>query len=414
MLTNYFKIALKVFLRRKFFTFISLFGISFTLVVLMAATAILDHTFASLAPEVNQDRTLVIFRASMFGEHSMWSNSAGYRLLNQYARNLPGAERMSILSRPQTVYSYRNGNKVRIDLKRTDGDFWHILRFDFIEGAPYTAQDVAEARFVAVITETTRERLVGRGPALGRTIEVDGQRFRVVGVVRDVPWLRQVPYAEMWAPITTAKSDSYKSELLGSFCGLVLARDQSAIPAIKEEFRNRLARVELPDPKRYKKLVAPLETTLDQAARSLFRNQRDEDSHTGQLWAVIIGSALLFMLLPTVNLINLNVSRIMERASEIGVRKAFGASSHTLVGQFVVENVILTLVGGVVGLVMSFVVLRAITASDFVPYANLTLNYRIFLYGLGLALFFGVFSGVYPAWRMSRLNPVQALKGASR
>ena len=53
------------------------------------------------------------------------------------------------------------------------------------------------------------------------------------------------------------------------------------------------------------------------------------------------------MLLPAINLVNLNVSRILERASEIGVRKAFGASSRTLVGQFVVENVVLTLVGGV-------------------------------------------------------------------
>ena len=51
------------------------------------------------------------------------------------------------------------------------------------------------------------------------------------------------------------------------------------------------------------------------------------------------------MLLPAVNLVNLNISRIMERASEIGVRKAFGASSRTLVGQFVVENLVLTLVG---------------------------------------------------------------------
>ncbi len=56
----------------------------------------------------------------------------------------------------------------------------------------------------------------------------------------------------------------------------------------------------------------------------------------------MVGAALLFMLLPTVNLVNLNVSRIMERASEIGVRKAFGASSRTLVGQFVVENLVLT------------------------------------------------------------------------
>ena len=51
---------------------------------------------------------------------------------------------------------------------------------------------------------------------------------------------------------------------------------------------------------------------------------------------------MLFMLLPTINLVNLNLSRILDRASEIGVRKAFGASSRTLVGQFLIENLVLT------------------------------------------------------------------------
>ena len=123
---------------------------------------------------------------------------------------------------------------------------------------------------------------------------------------------------------------------------------------------------------------------------------------------------LLFSLLPAVNLVNLNMSRIMERASEIGVRKAFGASSRTLVGQFVVENLVLTLIGGAAGFLLSALVLRALNTSGLIPYAHFTINVRVFLYGLGLAVFFGLLSGVYPAWRMSRLHPVQALKGASR
>ena len=122
----------------------------------------------------------------------------------------------------------------------------------------------------------------------------------------------------------------------------------------------------------------------------------------------------LFMLLPAINLINITVSRILERSSEIGVRKAFGASSMTLIGQFVVENVILTLVGGVLGLVGSWLVLRGISESGLIPYAQYQINWRVFLYGLGLALVFGVFSGVYPAWKMSRLHPVEALKGGVR
>jgi putative ABC transport system permease protein len=119
----------------------------------------------------------------------------------------------------------------------------------------------------------------------------------------------------------------------------------------------------------------------------------------------------LFMLLPAINLININVSRIMERASEIGVRKAFGASSWTLVGQFIVENVLLTLIGGLFGFVLSRFVLRWISDSGWFPYAEFHMNYRVFLAGFALAVFFGLISGVYPAWKMSRLHPVQALKG---
>jgi len=68
----------------------------------------------------------------------------------------------------------------------------------------------------------------------------------------------------------------------------------------------------------------------------------------------------------------------MERASEIGVRKSFGASSWVLVGQFVVENVCLTLVGGMIGFALSSVVLYAISAAEVIPFAHLRLNLRVF------------------------------------
>jgi len=411
MFRSYLKIAIKVLLRRKFFTVVSLFGISFTLVVLMVATAILDHMLAPYPPEVNQGRTVAITRAAMFGERTMWQSSPGFRLLDRYARDLPGAERMSVFTSGTQAYAYPNGSKVNLSLKRTDGEFWRILQFEFIEGAPYTTEDVESASMVAVVTRTTRERLLLGKTAVGLTAEVDGQRFRVVGVVEDVPRLRLIPFAEMWAPYTTAKSDSYKAELLGGFNAIVLARDRAAIPGMQEELRSRLARAELPDPKRLSTLVAPLESTFEALART---NIRSERSQSEQLWLLMVGGALLFMLLPAVNLINLNVSRIMERASEIGVRKAFGASSRTLVGQFIVENLVLTGIGAVTGSVASVVVLKAISVSGVIPYAELHLNLRILVYGIALAGFFGVFSGVLPAWRMSRLHPVQALKGAAR
>ena len=120
--------------------------------------------------------------------------------------------------------------------------------------------------------------------------------------------------------------------------------------------------------------------------------------------------ALFVMLLPTLNLVNVNITRIMERSSEIGVRKAFGASSRTLVYQFIVENLILTFLVGLIGIVLSVVVMYFINDAKLIANLNLSLNFTVLGYAIFTCIFFGLLSGVYPAWRMSKLNIVTALK----
>jgi putative ABC transport system permease protein len=233
----------------------------------------------------------------------------------------------------------------------------------------------------------------------------------VVGVVDDVPVVRLASFADVWVPLTTARSDGYRSEMVGDFIGLLLASDRSRFPQIKAEVASRFRDAQVPDPRQFEKMVGGADTVVEGVAR--FLGSDPAESRPRVLLVILGGAALAFMLLPAINLVNLNLSRILERASEIGVRKAFGASSRALVGQNLVENVLLTLIGGAIGLAVSALVLGAINRSGVIAYADFTVNLRVFAWGMALAVVFGLVSGVYPAWRMSRLQPAAALAGRS-
>jgi putative ABC transport system permease protein len=411
MLKNYLQIAFRVLLRRKMFTFISLFAISFTLVVLMVAMAILDHIYAPMPPEVRQDRTLLLLRARMEGKDNVEMGSPGYKLLDRYMRTLPDVERTSIFSSTRTVSLYHDGFDLKPSLKYTDGEFWKILDFTFLEGKPISTEDEAAANPVAVINQATKEKLFGNAPAVGRTFEADRQNYRVVGVVANIPTYRTIPSSDIWVPISTIPDRGYRDELMGDFKGMILARSASDRPRITEEFMARMTKVELPS-SIFNHFECIPGTRFDEEARDILEINSGNASLI--FTVILILAALLFMLLPTVNLVNINISRIIERASEIGVRKSFGASARTLVGQFLVENLLLTAIGGVIGFSLSAVVLSVITNSGIIPYAEFHINLRIFFYAFASILVFGVLSGVYPAWKMARMDPVNALKGIVR
>jgi putative ABC transport system permease protein len=342
-----------------------------------------------------------------------WSTigGPGYRLLDHYGREIPGVAKMSVVTEPRPVISFLEGEKIVSQMRWADGPYWEILDFDFLEGGPFTAQDEENVNFVAVISEATRTKFFGDRLALNRFIEADGQRFRVIGVVGNVPLTRLTAYGDIWVPLSTAKSQGFRSQLSGSMVGLFLAESRADFSRIKAEFESRMLHVETEPP--WETVLATPMTRFELTVTHL-DNPDDAKPPVRKMLLMWLGMAAAFLLLPTVNLVSINLSRIIERSSEIGVRKAFGASSWDLVGQFIVENVLLCIVGSLLGLIGAVAIIEAIEASGLVPYADFRLNYRVFLYAILLGTFFGVLSGALPAWRMSRLHPVAALRGGTR
>jgi putative ABC transport system permease protein len=410
MLKNYIKIAWKVLLRRKFFTFVSLFGISFTLLVLMVVVGFIDHLFSPARPGSKLDRCLFVERIEIKGEKMHVSSFASYYFLDRYVRTMKRPEAVSIHSRSNPTVSYVRNQKLEFQLKYTDAVFWDIMEFSFIDGRPYDSVAVENADYVAVIDDRTKRQAFGDESAVGKYLETTDGNYRVVGVIPHEEIPTEFANADIYIPITTSRSHVNGTRLFSSCRAAVLAASKSDFPMIKSEFAEQIAQAHKDYEGEYDTIICDIGTQYNLLGKYFLGSQSESCSIL--MLAGIIALMILFMLFPAINLVNINVSRIIERSSEIGIRKAFGASSLTLIGQFVVENVVLTLLGGAIAYVLALIAFGMLNSSGMVPFGHLAPNIRVFIYSLALCLFFGIFSGVLPAYKMSRLHPAEALKGS--
>lgn len=410
MLKNYFKIAIAVLKRRKFFTFISLFGISLTLTILIVLSAFIDLMISPVYPDINRGRELFInnMSASNKEENSVQSGSISFYMLENFVSKMKTPQTMSFFSNSGPVTAYQNNKKINSKLRYTDLNYWSIYQFEFLEGKAFNGYELKNADRVAVISSDTRASYFGEGQlASGKYITVNKDQYRVIGVVKDAPATSMNCDAGIYLPYTVRPEIAKEPTLFGNYNAVLLAASPSDLSAVQEEYKQLVRKL----PHMHGDLVkftSVARTYLDARNRELFWSFGDVSMNSTFL---VLGIFIfLFMLLPTLNLVNINISRIMERSSEIGVRKAFGASGRTLVGQFIVENLILTLLGGIIGVVLSIVIVQLLNSSGMIPHLDLKINLKVLCWSVLASVVFGLMSGVYPAWRMSKMNVVKALK----
>ena len=415
MLKNYLKITLAVMKRRKFYTFISLFGISLTLTVLIVITAFFDNSFAPNYPEINRERTLYVERIDQRDtvRSNISMNPLSHYFIETYITPLKTPEMVSAVGN-NSLNTYINNQKVELRIKYTDLNFWAMTGFEFLEGKAFTAETFRGNDNTLIINSDIRDKYFGKdAPVVGKTTEIGNDLYRIVGVVRGCP-VMQARYvvSDVYMPYTADKSLGKDKRYTGSYSALILAKNKSDMAAIKAEFADALPKIppykegDFTPQVMYIKPETVINTFIYEVAGG------GNESGKPVFVAVLTAFAILFMSLPALNLVNINISRIMERASEIGIRKAFGASAMTLTGQFVVENIILTLFGGILALIFSALAiayLNRVGIASF-DYLNLKINWAVTFVAFVLSLVFGLLSGVYPAWRMSKLSVVEALK----
>ena len=414
MILNYLKIAWKVLLRHPFYTFITLFGISLTLTVLMVLTSFIDHLFGAHYPETKRGRTLYITRMVRQDTTNQGRNMGpmSFDFLKKYAKTLQTPERVGITTLFGFANTYVNGKRIKLNTKYTDADFWRVTDFNFLDGKPFTEQNISSGDHVIVITDDLRKQYFedDGSSAIGKFIDIESINYRVIGVVQGSPVTRPYTYSDVFFPYTAPKSNYQSKGFGGGYLALVLAKEKSDIPAIRAEFASTISKIPLPQTEggfTFQVIKADANPYVDDFASTLLG---DVASRKVIVYSIISILLLMLMGLPAINLVNVNVSRILERASEIGVRKAFGAPAQALLWQFIIENIFITFIGGIIALSLSSLVIILINHSGWIPYADLTINVPVFAASVLVCLIFGLLSGVLPAFRMSKLKIVDALK----
>ncbi len=440
MIKNYLILAIRVLGRKKFFTFISLFGISFTLAILMLIMSFLQAELGNEKPFTNRDKMVIFNMVEMqnvvadttmmidsskvgsemvydttysYGENSNSTSmgSLGGQFLLDHFSALPSAVNRTFFIQGVSFNAYVNNSKIVIGLNYTDHNFWEIMDFEFIEGRGYDEEAFERAEPVTVITTKLAKEYFGEESGIvGREVKMDGINHKVIGLV-EKPRTSMVS-ADAFAPSTLSNFyPGEKDNYTGGFNAIFIGENAKAVERIKDEIRNKESTIPMDIISNYNTLVLDDKpnTVFESYARSLL--YLNDGAKAGRIlrW-ILIGFIGLFVLLPTLNLINLNVSRIMERSSEIGVRKAFGAKKSNILGQFVFENVVLTIIGGLIGFILALFLINFINTAQLIDDVQLSLNFKFFVYSFIIIILFGIISGILPAYRMSKLQIVNALK----
>ena len=442
MFSSYFKLAVKVLGRHRFFTFISLFGISFTLMILMVTTAFLETELGSHPPLTEKDRIVLLPRLIMKNlvtdttwtvdtvmldgqpaydstftvgkqrQNSYSSSSVGYGFLDSYMRDIPGVETYSFFCSDTQFDIFVKGKKLNFKALYSDASYWDIFDFEFLSGRPYQESEVERQVPVAVLSRKAAVDYFGTADGiLGQRVKVGGKELEVIGVVEQPSNSKDYVTSEVYLPLTfMSESDLTGMDFHGPFKSAFLAESKEARATVLQAIEEKAGRIPLPNPEDYNKLELMPATVTGLYAFYMMPVQDDPAGALRMFTMVAAGLMLLFILLPTLNLINLNISRAMERSAEIGVRKAFGAHSGSILSQLVFENIVLTFLGGILGWVLALGMIYLVNDSQVLGDTQLQFNTAVFLYSLLICLVFGILSGLLPAYRMSKLQIVNAIK----
>lgn len=329
------------------------------------------------------------------------------------------------LKTPEATSIFTDNTFPRISGTRTetfkaiscDASYWHIFDFQFVEGRPFTFDEFMGHAAVAVVSRSFFSQLSDMEKRLRRFAYMD-KEYTIVGVVEDVRSQRIFTSAHVWIPYSALYGSL--DENVSAFKVVYLLKTKadrakllSEVKTVEDKYNSTTSN---PD------LVSGLtpHTKLDVLIRG-YSTELDDNLERAfySRWLAI---AVVILLVPILNLIILNYTHIRNRYAEMGIRKSFGATQHSISLLFLKENTVVVLAGGVVGYTLSFLfgLVHHINLFDTERYADMPIDNVVhpswlsFVVVLVICLLASLLSGIFPSWKLARMSVNSALKGGDQ
>ncbi|HTD98246.1 MAG TPA: ABC transporter permease [Mucilaginibacter sp.] len=421
MIRNYIKTAWRNLIKNKVFSFINIFGLA---VGLACCMFIASYLYSELTYDTYPVNSKQLYRVGLtslenggVSDFPMPDIAVGPGIKNNFPQVLSFAR---VANWKPSFVSYQDKQFKEVKMALCDSNFLQLFSIPLIQGDDKNALIAPRS---LVITAQMSNKYFGNESALGKTLKVGDDLFKITGVIDKVPDNSHFHY-DAFISMSTYPDRQQTWSNVGYYTYLLLAKnaDPKKLEAL---FPQLVAKYVVPETQR------DMGVSLAEAQKAvntfkfylvpitdihLHTSTKYDMEPNGDISYVYIFGALavFILLLACINFTNLSTASSARRSKEVGIRKVMGSLKEWLVTQFLVESVMLTLFSMLLALGIVYLLL---------PYFNdlsgkhttigFFLNYKALLIGLGLTLFVGVLAGLYPAFFLSSFKILSVLKGGS-
>ena len=413
MIRNYIKVTLRNLFRNKISTFINLLGLSLGISVCLLIFLLIDYELDFDGFHSRKDRIFRVVREEHGTSQVKHTPSTPFPLRDALAIDYPELEAVAQIF-PPGEYQLKLGSKVWLEpnVIFADSSFFKVFDFPALEGNP---RQSFKNPNVAVVTESMARKRFGDGPVIGKTVNLsEDLDVEIVGIIKDPPKNSHLPFSMV------VSMGSFSKEFVGGFdynsWNVTLGfTDYVLLPVglTREMFEQQMAAL----PGKY--------LSVENAKKTTYKLQPLNEIHFDKAYAqsnpsytidmtylMVLGLVGAFILiLACINFVNLSTAVAIRKAKEVGVRKVMGASRLQLVGQYMGEALVLTLLSSLVALGVAERALPSLNSFLDTGMSLLTLgNPASIVVFIGGIVLVSILSGLYPAWILSGYKPVAAMK----